>query len=175
MRQTMIVETFMLQRGPVIPNNPRLAVVVYRQAITPEVDMAAAFEAAFARNGWRGTWRNGIYDYHHYHSQAHEVLGIASGTGRVLLGGPDGREVTVSAGDCLVLPAGTGHCCLSASPDLLVIGAYPPEQRADLRTQAPTNEMLDAISDCPLPPGDPVDGDETLARTWRPLEGRASN
>lgn len=165
----MIVETFLLGPGPVIPNNPRLPVVVYRKSISPEQDAAAAFEAAFAHNGRQGTWRNGIYDYHHYHSRAHEGLGIASGHRQVPARRPDGREVAVSAGDCLVLPAGTGHCLLSASPDLLAVGAYPPDQQADMQTQAPRGEMLAAIRDCPLPPHDPVDGDTTLIRTWRGL------
>jgi uncharacterized protein YjlB len=169
----MIVESHMLEAGPVIPNNPVLPVIVYRQAIRQEGDRAAAFEAAFARNGWQGTWRNGIYDYHHYHSGAHEVLGIARGTGRVLLGGPGGMEFAIAAGDCLVLPAGTGHCRLSASPDFLVIGAYPPGQHADMQVNAPTDAMLLAIRHCPLPERDPVDASEdTLTRLWQQIDQR---
>lgn len=164
----MIVESFLLEPGPVVPNNPDLPVIVYRQAIGATDDRAAAFEAAFARNGWQGTWRNGIYDYHHYHSRAHEVLGIACGSGRVMLGGPGGMEFTVTAGDCLLLPAGTGHCRLCASADFLVVGAYPPGQHADMQKQAPTEEILDAIRNCPLPARDPVnDPDAALARLWR--------
>jgi len=79
----MIVEHFLLPPGAVIPNNPDLPVLTYRQAIVTEGDRAAEFEAAFKRNGWQGTWRNGIYDYHHYHSGAHEALGIARGHGEV--------------------------------------------------------------------------------------------
>jgi uncharacterized protein YjlB len=164
----MIVESFLLDPAPAVPNNPELPVIVYRQAIGAETDRAAAFEAAFARNGWQGIWRNGIYDYHHYHSGAHEVLGIARGEGRVMLGGPGGMEFAVAAGDCLLLPAGTGHCRLSASPDFLVIGAYPPGQHADMQTKAATPSMLQSIRDCPLPDHDPVDGaEQALARLWR--------
>lgn len=164
----MIVEHFLLPAGPVIPNNPDLPVIVYRQAIIGDADRASGFETAFARNGWQGTWRNGIYDYHHYHSSAHEVLGIARGQGKVMLGGPGGMEFVVAVGDCLLLPAGTGHCRLSASADFLVIGAYPPGQHVDMQTEAPKSATFQAIRDCPLPARDPVDdADGALTKLWR--------
>ena len=77
-------------------------------------------------------------------------------------------EFVVTAGDCLLLPAGTGHCRLSASTDFLVIGAYPPGQHADMQTGAPNSAMLGAIRDCPLPERDPVDdADGALAKFWQ--------
>ena len=66
-------------------------------------------EDLFEANGWGDTWRNGIYDYVHYHSRIHEVLGVARGKGRVRFGGNKGRIFTLKAGDIVVLPAGTGH------------------------------------------------------------------
>ena len=164
----MIVEHFLLPAGPVVPNNPELPVIVYRQAVAEDGDRATAFEAAFKRNGWQGTWRNGIFSYHHYHSGAHEVLGIARGSGQVMLGGPGGMEFTVAAGDCMLLPAGTGHCRLSASTDFLVIGAYPPGQHADMQIDAPDEHKMQAIRDCPLPDRDPVDDAAgALAGFWK--------
>lgn len=163
----MIVENFLLEPGPVIPNNPDLPVIVYRQAIGAG-DRAAAFEAAFKRNSWQGTWRDGIYDWHHYHCGAHEALGIARGQGHVMLGGPGGLEFAVSAGDCLLLPAGTGHCRLTASADFLVVGAYPPGQHADMQSGPADGAMLQAIRDCPVPDHDPVDNAEgAIEKLWR--------
>ena len=96
------------------------------------------------------------------------MLGIAAGRARLLIGGPSGREISVNAGDCLVLPAGTGHKRIDASRDFLVVGAYPPAQEPDIQTGAASEEQLRRIASVPLPPADPLEGAEgSLARFWR--------
>lgn len=111
----------------------------------------------------------GIFDYHHYHTGAHEVLGIAAGSARVVIGGPGGAELDIQVGDCLLLPAGTGHCLLKGDENFLVIGAYPPGQDADIQTAAPSAQDLERISNLPLPETDPVEGQEgALMQHWRP-------
>lgn len=146
-----------------IPNHPTLPLLVYEDALdSTGPDPAAVAETLFRRNGWGGTWRNGIYDFHHFHSTAHEVLAIVRGEATVQLGGEDGITVTVSAGDVLVLPAGTGHKRLRASRDLLVVGAYPPGQDWDLcrGELGERSQVLENIQAVPLPDTDPVFGDE---------------
>jgi uncharacterized protein YjlB len=118
---------FLFSDDGVIPNNPRWPLVLYGGAVTlPRfLDPAAVFEELFASNGWGDSWRDGIYDYLHYHSRIPEVLGIARGTAKVRFGGKNGRTLVVKAGDVAIIPAGTGHQCLSASKTFLVVGAYP--------------------------------------------------
>jgi uncharacterized protein YjlB len=155
-----------------VPNNPRLPFIHYRGAVALNgvADPAAVFEVLFAANGWRGSWRNGVYDYVHYHPRTHEVLGIARGKASVRFGGATGKRVQLKAGDVVVLPAGTGHQAISASDDLLVVGAYPPRGKYE-EFEASKNEhdrAVRMIGKVPLPKNDPVYGRQGgLSKAWR--------
>jgi uncharacterized protein YjlB len=161
----------------VIPNN-KLPLVLYRGVVNLEDadDPAAVFEQLFAANGWGDSWRDGIYDYVHYHSRIHEVLGIAGGVGRVRFGGDHGKRIVVKAGDVVILPAGTGHQCLGAGPDFLVVGAYPPAGTYDECTGAADEHAraLETIARVPRPRKDPVfGGNGELMRLWGGKRRRA--
>jgi uncharacterized protein YjlB len=149
-----------------IPNS-KLPVLVYHYV--SEARDARNCEQLFAENGWLGAWRDGIFSFHHFHSTAHEVLGIVSGSAQVMLGGPGGRQFEVGVGDVLVLPAGTGHCNQGASGGLLVVGAYPGGMSWDMRRGDPAehDEVLENIRGVPLPDSDPVNGPEgRLVELW---------
>jgi uncharacterized protein YjlB len=154
-----------------VPNNPSLPFLVYPGAVDAGgSDPAATIERLFSANGWGDMWRNGIYPFTHYHSRIHEALGIARGRARVRFGGATGEELEVAAGDVAVLPAGTGHQRLSASSDLLVIGAYPPVGTYDLcrATAAAHARAVATVPHVPLPATDPLYGAAgPLVALWR--------
>lgn len=163
---------FHLRDDGLIPNNPKLPLILYRGVVrlADKFDPAAIFEELFAANGWRDSWRDGIYDFLHYHSQTHEVLGIARGAVRVQFGGHTGRKLNLKAGDVVVLPAGTGHQRLSTDKDLLVVGAYPASGKYDeCRSSKSEHERaLHSIPKVAIPKKDPVYGaDGPLIDSWK--------
>ena len=154
-----------------VPNNARLPFLIYRDVFvligTP--DPETVIERVFRENGWGQMWRNGIYPYVHYHSKIHESMGIARGRAKVRFGGDKGKVIDLMQGDVVVLPAGIGHQCLWASPDLLVIGAYPRTGRYDLcrGSKGERDKALKSIPYVPIPDTDPVFGKQgPLLRLW---------
>jgi uncharacterized protein YjlB len=145
-----------------IPNNPHLPALVYRKFFPLEAaEKQKQFQQCFENNGWKGIWKNGIYDYHHFHSSSHEVLGIARGSVEMQLGGEGGPCLRLESGDFIVLPAGTGHKRLHGSDNLVVVGAYPEGQesydvcrhKSDCR-----DDVIATIAAVPLPQSDPAYG-----------------
>lgn len=164
--------TFLFVDDGYVPNNPKLPFVVLPGAINfaGSPNPEEVIEQTFHGNGWGQSWRNGIFPYVHYHSMIHEGLGIARGRAKVRFGGNQGKELDLAPGDVAILPAGTGHHCLWASPDLLVIGAYPKSGRYDLcrGSKAEHDRAVTTIPQVPLPDTDPVFGkDGPLLKLWR--------
>jgi uncharacterized protein YjlB len=161
-------ETWVAPPGEQIPNHPSFAVLVYRDL--PGVSAGAeSCRELFADNGWVGSWVDGVLDFHHFHSTSHEVLGVVSGEATLELGGPQGERFQVSAGDVLVLPAGTGHRRASARGGFTVVCAYPRGQEEydllrgdDPAELATARERIAALG---APPSDPVGGDGVAG--WR--------
>ena len=161
------LETVMIPDNGTFPGNADLPLVLYRDVLSTSGH--SDFEALFLANDWGGTWRNGIFPYHHYHSTAHEAIGVARGSVRVQFGGESGPEFTLTTGDAVVIPAGVAHRNLESSDDYLVIGAYPGGEIWDVHTgiegERPRSD--DNIHDVDLPTSDPVSGSEgPLMRLW---------
>jgi uncharacterized protein YjlB len=154
-----------------IPNNERCPLLAYRGAVRlPGGDPAAVFEGLFHGNRWTGSWRNGIFPFHHFHSTAHEVLGIYSGRATVQLGGESGVVLDVEPGDVVIVPAGVGHKKLASSGDLGVVGAYADGRHADMcrPSSRSCRQRWEQVSRIPLPAMDPVfGGDGPLFQHWR--------
>lgn len=150
--------------------NSHLPALIYEGALAPGPDLADRFEALFEKHGWSGSWRNGLYRVHHYHSTAHEVLGVYRGSVKVRLGGPEGPTVELRAGDVAIIPAGVAHKNESQSDDFAVVGAYPdgtgPDMQYGKEGERPrTDRNIAAVA---VPSRDPVGGAQGgLPRLWR--------
>ena len=157
------------------PNNQSFPFLIYREAVLLDAqhDPAAIFEELFAKNGWADSWRDGIFDFLHFHTHTHEVLGIARGHARVQFGGRHGPVIAVRAGDVIIHPAGTGHQRIDASKDLLVVGAYPEGSGGGKYNEPqpqdiPLERARREIAAVPAPQCDPVYGaNGPLTRLWR--------
>lgn len=152
-----------------IPNS-KYPLLVYRGAFHLSGPEGAAWlEQRFAENEWTNAWRNGVFPYHHYHSISHEVLGVYAGTALLHMGGQNGEQLHVVAGDVLVIPAGVGHKKLEASDDFAVVGAYPDGRDYDILRGEPGDRprALENISRVPIPRLDPIWGTEKgLSKLW---------
>lgn len=121
-------ETYLLKPNQHAPNS-HMPVLIYRQCLPLPLseEKAATF---FASHAWekRGAW--GHIPQRHFHPNSHECYGVVSGESTLLVGcghndTDGGTEIEVSAGDVVVLPAGTGHCNLQSTLDYRYIGVYP--------------------------------------------------
>ena len=154
-----------------VPNHPRWPLLLYPRALDPETlaRSETAFDELFAKNDWIVRFRAGIYSFIHYHSNAHEVLGVARGHATVQFGGEAGQAVGVQVGDAVLLPAGTGHQLISGSADLLVVGAYPPGPDRDLMRagEVDRNGVRARIASVAKPNTDPIRGrDGPMIGVW---------
>ena len=151
-------ECIPVQTSDISPN-ASLPLLIYRNVFPRNAD---EIEQRLRANGWEPQWRNanGFYRFDHYHTEGHELLAFVSGSARARFGGPGGVSAQASAGDVIVLPAGTSHIAEFSSKDLMIVGAYPPGQRPDIRKGkfAEDPEVRPNLEKLPLPATDPISG-----------------
>ncbi|MCO7125822.1 cupin domain-containing protein [Sporolactobacillus shoreicorticis] len=158
------VKTYLFKDDGTIPNNPYFQVLIYPGVFKGR---GGQIVNTFKKNNWGNNWVDGVFPYHHFHSTSHEVLGVISGHATLKIGEEKGKELKVSAGNVLVLPAGTGHKRLSASNDFSIAGGYPNGQDYDTQTKE-TPAFKKNISKVGKPAQDPVYGDRgSLLTIWR--------
>lgn len=152
-----------------IPNS-KYPLILYQSVFEERgSDGAEWLEDIFTSHNWTNTWRWGVYDFHHYHSNTHEVLGVFRGSALLHLGGEKGKKIKVKAGDIIIIPAGVAHKCIEEEKNFTVVGAYPDGRNPDMnkgekseRPQADKN-----IAAVPFPSTDPLLGkDGGLVTIW---------
>src|SRR6266404_3561655 len=83
--------TLVFHDDGLVPNSP-MPLLVYKAAVdVGNAHPEKTIEKLFGANGWGAMWRNGVYDYLHYHATVHEALGVARGHARVRFGGDHGK------------------------------------------------------------------------------------
>ncbi|UNL83551.1 cupin domain-containing protein [Priestia koreensis] len=165
------VQTLFFKDDGTIPNNPLLPVLIYHDMLGKK---SVEVESIFNQCSWLNSWTNGIFNYHHYHSNAHEVLGVIKGHATVQLGGESGKTLAIKSGDVIVLPAGTGHKLIESSDEFKVAGAYPNGMSYDVKTDQSegSDKIFRRIKQVPLPKTDPIFGKEgPLLHHWNPTRG----
>ncbi|KJJ42733.1 hypothetical protein UM89_04220 [Bacillus subtilis] len=159
------IQTHFFQDDGRIPNHPDFPLVVYQNALK---DTGQA-ELIVNRHGWSNSWSGSVFPYHHYHSNSHEVLIAVRGEAVIQFGGEKGAAIPFKSGDAAVIPAGVGHKKISASPDFMVIGAYPGGVQYNLKTGEPDEreEAMTQIKQVSLPASDPITGKRApLLEIW---------
>ncbi|WP_050022358.1 MULTISPECIES: cupin domain-containing protein [Chryseobacterium] len=166
---TVTPQIFYFKDDGSIPNS-KFPLLIYKNAFSQRGSKGGDWlEERFATNGWTNTWRWGIYPFHHYHSNTHEVLGVFSGGALLQMGGEKGEKIQVKAGDILIIPAGVGHKCITHSDDFTVLGAYPSGLSPDLmkgeKSERPAADQR--IAKVKLPSADPLTGKNSgLIKIW---------
>lgn len=166
-----MVKTFYTEENKPFPNNS-LPVLYYPKAVVnvlDESDSAQNVLDLFEKNGYTNGWVNGIFSYHHFHSNTHEVLACIAGTANIQLGGPGAQMYVFSKGDVLFLPAGVAHKRINASNDFTIVGAYPDGLEPDMQKgKAEDYEAIkESIKSVKQPKCDPVEGkDGAVLKYW---------
>lgn len=162
--------SLLLKDDPVFPNS-KYPLLIYKSVWEiPKLLAARSIERHLKENLWENSWRNGVFDYHHYHSTAHEVMAVYEGRAKILFGGENGVEVNIEKGDIVIVPAGVSHKRINASEDFKIVGAYPQGQDYDMKYCQPGERPKadQQIKKVPLPKADPVYGKTgPLMKYWK--------
>lgn len=161
---------YYLKGDGVFPNS-ELPVLLYKQALNPPLFFPALqIKKLFQKHHWTNNWRNGVYTYHHYHSNTHEVMAVIKGQTTLLLGGDKGRKVKIEKGDVLLIPAGVAHKNLGKEKDVICIGGYPKGKGYDMNYGKEEERPVadEKIAKVKVPRYDPVTGEsKPLNEIWK--------
>lgn len=165
-----MVNLHRLRENPPFPNSP-LPVLFYPKVLDEFVEGEDAEEATknlLKENGYTNAWTGGIHDFHHFHSNTHEVLVCLRGKATVQLGGPGEKEFSFSKGDVLLLPAGVAHKSIDSTDDFEIVGAYPNGIDFDMQKGDEDNyeTIQQRANDVPVPEKDPLTGSDGAVQAY---------
>jgi uncharacterized protein YjlB len=158
--QDRLIQKFYLKDDGIFPNSA-LPVLFYPGVLLlPGLFPVGEVKDIFNHNDWKNTWQAGIYTFHHYHSNTHEVMGVVRGETMIELGGDNGVRLKIQKGDVIVLPAGTAHKNLGDENGVVCIGAYPKGKEYDMcyGKESERPAAVDNIRKVKIPDYDPVFG-----------------
>lgn len=155
------VQRHYLRDDGIFPNNANVPVLVYRSVLDlPFFFPSNHIVKLFKKNGWENSWKDSVYDFHHYHSKTHEVLGVYKGETTLLIGGKNGIKIGLQKGDVIIIPAGVAHKNIEPDKAFKCVGAYPKGFFFDMKTGEPSERPKadQNIAAVPVPESDPVFG-----------------
>lgn len=165
------IHSYTIKPNDGFPNNAELPLVLHRHAIKlPTLLRGLYVRRIFRKNGWTNNWKDGIYEYDHYHSNTHEAIAVIKGKATLLFGGRGGKKIDVREGDVVIIPAGVAHCTLGKEDDVTCIGGYPQGSDYDMHYGHPGERPRTdrRIARLPVPKTDPVFGtDRGLPVIWK--------
>ena len=157
--RTVGVQRVYLDDDGTYPNNAQYPTLLLKAVFDGTQDEGV--RRITADGQWTSPWAWGIFEYHHYHSKAWELLLCVRGEASVQLGGPTGPTVTISRGDSVLIPPGVAHKQLNTKGGFTLLGAYPTREfdgSVDTLTGSPTNGQRQSIIDCYMPSTEPITG-----------------
>ncbi|AZP03301.1 cupin domain-containing protein [Jeotgalibaca ciconiae] len=165
-----MTETVYMKENNPFPNNT-LPVLYYPEVLTELIRGSNSGQNVlnmFEENGYSNGWVNGIFSYHHFHSNTHEVLGCIAGEAQVQLGGPGAEIYTFKKGDVLLLPAGIAHKKIESTADFSIVGAYPEGLSPDKQTGSEEEYEIiqNRIKSLAVPKYDPVEGEKGAVKKY---------
>lgn len=165
------VEEINLEANDRFPNNS-LPALIYRKALNLDENNQneEACKELLLRNNWGNNWTDSIFDFHHFHSNTHEVLAITAGNAEVVLGGPGHDAIFLHRGDVLIIPAGVAHKKKNSSSDFKCVGGYAGGRDYDMNTgnDQELEKVIKEMRVVPLPETDPVTGKkDTILSYWK--------
>src|ERR1700741_870035 len=132
MHKDPLIHEYYIKDNGIFPGSA-LPVLLYKRFLHIPIFCAASHvEKLFRQNDWGNSWRNGIYTYHHYHSNTHEAFAAIRGQTVLLIGGENGKLIKFEKGDVMIIPAGVAHKNLGKEKNVWCVGAYPEGKDFDM-------------------------------------------